>query len=116
MKKAERSLLCCTVVAERAARGVHQAIEAGALRFLSSSVVRGAFFEDELPYQKELYAQAFHQLLMGFLDAEPGRRVLSNALIAVPRTCWHCSGYCQGFGTLNIQAVITRIHCAKLDS
>lgn len=35
--------------------------------------MRGAFFEDELPYQKELYAQTLHQLLMGFLDAEPGR-------------------------------------------
>ena len=43
------------------------------MRFLGSSVVQGAFFEDELPFQKELYAHTLHQLLMGFLDAEPGR-------------------------------------------
>lgn len=59
--------------AERAVAGVHQAIEVGALGFLGSSIVRGAFFEDELPFHRELYAQTFHQLLMGFLDAEPGR-------------------------------------------
>ncbi|CAK0757624.1 hypothetical protein CVIRNUC_002556 [Coccomyxa viridis] len=58
---------------ERAVAGVHQAIEVGALGFLGSSIVRGAFFEDELPFHRELYAQTFHQLLMGFLDAEPGR-------------------------------------------
>ncbi len=45
------------------------------MRFLGSSVVRGAFFEDELSFQKELYVQTLHQLLMGFLDAEPGRYV-----------------------------------------
>ena len=52
---------------------MHQAVEAGALSFLGGSIVRGAFFEDELLFHKELYAQPFHQLLMGFLDAEPGR-------------------------------------------
>ena len=57
---------------------MHQAIEVGALGFLGSSIVRGAFFEDELPFHRELYAQTFHQLLMGFLDAEPGRSVLGN--------------------------------------
>ena len=54
---------------------MHQAIEVGALGFLGSSIVKGAFFEDELPFHRELYAQTFHQLLMGFLDAEPGRSV-----------------------------------------
>ncbi len=60
-------------IAERAATGIRQAIEAGALTFLGSSIVRGSFFVDELPFQQELYAQTLHQLLMGFLDAEPGR-------------------------------------------
>ena len=66
--------------AERAARGIHQAIEAGALRFLGSNIVQGAFFEDELSFQKELYVQTLHQLLMGFLDAEPGRYIAVSRL------------------------------------
>lgn len=53
--------------------------------------MRGAFFEDELPYQKELYAQTLHQLLMGFLDAEPGRytRHLHYATFVQIACKWH---------------------------
>lgn len=59
--------------AERAANSVKQACEAGALQFLTVGILKSVPFEDEFPFQKELYVQALHQLLMTFLDAEPGR-------------------------------------------
>ena len=52
---------------------MRQACEAGALRFLEARVLRSVPFEDEPPEQQELYAHAAHQLLMLFLDAQPGR-------------------------------------------
>lgn len=52
---------------------MRQACEAGALRFLEAHVLRSVPFEDEPPEQQELYAHAAHQLLMLFLDAQPGR-------------------------------------------
>ncbi|KAK9838304.1 hypothetical protein WJX81_003260 [Elliptochloris bilobata] len=58
---------------ERAATCVRQACEAGALRFLEARVLRSVPFEDEPPAQQELYAQTLHQLLMLFLDVQPGR-------------------------------------------
>jgi hypothetical protein len=64
------------VHAERSANSIKEAIEAGALRFLSSGVLKSVPFEDDYPFQKELYAQVLHQLLMTFLDAEPGRYAL----------------------------------------
>ncbi len=67
--------MCC---AERAAAAIKQAVEAGALQFVSNGLLRSVPFEDELPYQKELYTQVLHELLMGFIDAEPGRYALNT--------------------------------------
>ncbi len=63
---------------------MRQACEAGALRFLEARVLRSVPFEDEPPEQQELYAQALHQLLMLFLDAQPGRCALARLLV------WTC--------------------------
>jgi len=72
--------------AERAATCVRQACEAGALRFLTARVLRAVPFEDEPPEQQELYAHTLHQLLMLFLDAQPGRcaRAAAPTLVQAP--------------------------------
>ncbi len=70
MQGCDSSSLCR---AERAANSIKQACESGALQFLTSGILKSVPFEDDFPFQKELYAQTLHQLLMTFLDAEPGR-------------------------------------------
>ena len=66
---------------------MRQACEAGALRFLEAKVLRSVPFEDEPPEQQELYAHTLHQLLMLFLDVQPGRCGLGlAALLAHGRT------------------------------
>ena len=76
------------VHAERAGSCIKQACEGGALRFMHTGLLRSVPFEDNLPAQRELYAQAIHQLLMTFLDAEPGR-CLVLVLLTV-RSTWCC--------------------------
>ena len=63
-----------TRCAERAARAVRQATAAGVLNFLDQSLLRALPFADDFPAQRELYSAALHQLVMEFLDAEPGRQ------------------------------------------
>lgn len=65
---------------------MRQACEAGALRFLEARVLHSVPFEDEPVEQQELYAHKLHQLLMLFLDAQPGRCARAAA-----KTCV-CSG------------------------
>ena len=61
--------------AARAGNCVRQACEGGALRFLADGLLGSVPFADDSLLQRELTAQAVHQLLMIFLDAEPGRCV-----------------------------------------
>ena len=68
-------------LAERAGNCIKQACEGGALRFLRAGLLQSVPFEDDFPAQRELYAQAIHQLLMTFLDAEPGRSALGVDLL-----------------------------------
>lgn len=64
-------LRCC--IADRAAKAVRQATEAGALGWLDSGMLRSVAFADDDPPQRELYAATAHQLLMLLLDAAAGR-------------------------------------------
>jgi hypothetical protein len=58
---------------ERAAICIKQACEVGVLHWLHTCVLESSPFMDDLPFQKEIYAQIVGQLLISFLDAEPGR-------------------------------------------
>ena len=59
--------------ADRAAKAVRQATEAGALGWLDAGMLRSVAFADDDAPQRELYAATAHQLLMLLLDAAAGR-------------------------------------------
>lgn len=58
---------------ERCALCVKQATDAGVLTWMREGLVGSHAFQDDLPFQRELYAQILGQLLLDFLYSEIGR-------------------------------------------
>ena len=87
--------------ADRAAKAVRQAAEAGAIGWLDSGMLRSVAFADDDPPQRELYAATAHQLLMLLLDAAAGRCfqlvLFPPSLPSEPQVPVHPSGHGAGW-------------------
>eukprot|EP00884_Botryococcus_braunii_P018275 jgi/Botrbrau1/5130/Bobra.0172s0002.1 len=66
---------------ERSALCVKQACDFGVLSWIREHVIGSTSFQDELPYQQELYAQILGQLLLDFVYSDVGRDAVGALMV-----------------------------------
>ncbi|KAK9829639.1 hypothetical protein WJX72_007011 [[Myrmecia] bisecta] len=65
---------------ERALNCLRLANQVGTFHFLDAGVLASTAFQDDHPYQKDLYARILHQLAMQYLDSDLGREQLDSLI------------------------------------